>query len=396
MKFEKEKHMKALFCDFGTFTYQDLLYFFNKLNIQCKTFFYHFENKYEDPFCSKRLARELDQTKYDFVFSINFYPLVATACAERKVKYLSWSYDSPLEEGLQPFFDYETNYLFIFDRIEAEQYNRLGHSRIFHLPLAVNANRYRTYLDSGVRNYTNAVKYGADVSLVGQIYDSPLDDLLYSADAYTRGYIESIFQAQLRVYGANFVENVITDELLERIHMGFIAMGQNKVRLNKRGLAYAINSKITQAERSFLLSELSEICKVNLYSSKPANLAPGVNQKGPVGYFDKMPLIFYYSKLNLNPTLKSIQSGIPLRALDIMACGGVLFSNYQPELAEYFVEGEEVIMYGSMEEAIEKAAYYLKREETLHSIAKRGESKVREEFSYPDRIETMLKLAKII
>ena len=173
-------------------------------------------------------------------------------------------------------------------------------------------------------------------------------------------------------------------------------MGQANLKLNRRGLAYAIESKITQAERTFLLSELSEICKVNLYAPGSATLPDGVVQKGPVGYYDKMPLVFYYSRLNLNPTLKSIQSGIPLRALDVMACGGVLFSNYQPELAEDFEDGKEVIMYSSMEEAIEKASYYLQNEETLQRIAELGNQKVRVEYTYPDRLEKMFRFAGLI
>ena len=54
---------------------------------------------------------------------------------------------------------------------------------------------------------------------------------------------------------------------------------------------------------------------------------------------EELPCVFRYSKLNLNPTLKSIQSGIPLRALDIMGAKGVLLSNFQPELVEYFEDG---------------------------------------------------------
>ena len=388
--------MKVLFCDFGSYTYRDLLYHFRQYHIQCKTFFYHFQDKYVDPFYSRRLDTELEQTAYDFVFSVNFQPLIARACAGKGIKYLSWSYDSPLEEGLQDYFDFETNYIFLFDRIETEYYRKQGYKRVFHLPLAVNADGFQNYLHSGVINRENEEKYRTDISLVGRIYESPLDVLLYGADEYVKGYVESIFQAQLRIYGANFVEEVITEELLERINQRFASMGQANLILNRRGLAYAIESKITQAERTFLLSELGEICKVNLYAPGSSTLPDGVVQKGPVGYFDKMPLVFYYSRLNLNPTLKSIQSGIPLRALDVMACEGVLFSNYQPELAEDFEDGKEVIMYSSMEEAIEKASYYLQNEETLQRIAELGNQKVRVEYTYPDRLEKMFRFAGLI
>ena len=57
-----------------------------------------------------------------------------------------------------------------------------------------------------------------------------------------------------------------------------------------------------------------------------------------------MPLIFRESKINLNITLRSITSGMPLRALDIMGAGGFLLSNYQQELAENYIDGEELVL----------------------------------------------------
>lgn len=105
---------------------------------------------------------------------------------------------------------------------------------------------------------------------------------------------------------------------------------------------------------------------------------------------EEMPCVFRYSKLNLNPTLKSIQSGIPLRALDIMGAKGVLLSNFQPELVEYFEDGQDLILYSSMEEAVEKAAYYLEHDDIREQIAQNGYEKIKEYFTYPDRIQKML------
>lgn len=67
-----------------------------------------------------------------------------------------------------------------------------------------------------------------------------------------------------------------------------------------------------------------------------------------------MPKVFKCSKVNLNISLKTIRTGIPLRILDILASGGFVISNFQEELAEYFRLGEEIITYGDIEEL-----YYL-------------------------------------
>ena len=75
-----------------------------------------------------------------------------------------------------------------------------------------------------------------------------------------------------------------------------------------------------------------------------------------------MPLIFHYSKINLNITSKSIRSGLPLRIFDILGCGGFLLTNYQPELSNYFTPGYDLVCYSSEDELLEKTEYYLSHE----------------------------------
>ena len=181
---------------------------------------------------------------------------------------------------------------------------------------------------------------------------------------------------------------------MDAVNASFRKIGQTSLSLNHRGLSYAVATEITHIERSFLLEQLGEICNTHFYSSVPVSLK-NVKAKGPLKYADEMPCVFRYSKLNLNPTLKCIQSGIPLRALDIMGAGGALLSNYQPELAEYFENEKDVILYESMEDAIAKADFYLRHEDLRKAIAISGYQKVKEAFSYPERIDTLFRIAQI-
>jgi spore maturation protein CgeB len=115
---------------------------------------------------------------------------------------------------------------------------------------------------------------------------------------------------------------------------------------------------------------------------------------GPVKYMTEMPAVFRYSKLNLCPTIRSIVSGIPLRALDIMGSGGVLFANYQIELAENFIDGQDLILYSSLEEAYDKASFYLDNPDLIKSIAESGFEKVKEAFNYKDKLDILLDIKK--
>ncbi len=382
--------MKILFYDMGSYTYEDFIFYLKEAGHSCKTICYHFPDKFNDDFFCERFVQYLNADTYDVVISINFYPLIAKLCHDHQIKYISWCYDSPLDERLQSYFHYDTNYIFLFDRIEVEQYQALGYHHVFHLPLAVNTQR----LDSLQFTNQQITNYSADISFVGQLYNSPLQTLLYSSDNYTKGYIEGILQAQLRIYGYNFLDELVTDELLDTINTSFKSIGQTALKLNHRGLVYAISTEITHIERTFLLEQLGEYFYTNYYSSAPCTLN-NIHAKGSVNYHTEMPCVFRHSKLNLNPTLKCIQSGIPLRALDIMGAQGVLLSNYQPELAEYFESEVDCIMYTSIEDAIEKASFYLDHDNLRQQIGINGYLKTKEYFSYPERIQQMFRIANL-
>ena len=122
-------------------------------------------------------------------------------------------------------------------------------------------------------------------------------------------------------------------------------------------------TQITNNERTRLLKMLSLIpdIKIKLFSKNRLENKSIIN-KGTLAYVNEMPYVFKTNKINLNISLKCIQSGIPLRALDILGCGGFLLSNYQPDLLEYFTPNVDCAVYSSMEEAVDLTDYYLKHD----------------------------------
>ena len=153
-------------------------------------------------------------------------------------------------------------------------------------------------------------------------------------------------------------------------------------------------SHVTHLERVMLISILSKMFQLNLYTYRMTDdekrLLPNARLCGPVNYLTEMPQVFAASRINLCPVLKANKSGIPLRALDVMGAGGFLLSSYQPELYEYFVDGQECVMYTSIEDAVEKAAFYLKNEDLRNTIAAAGRDRIRVDFTYEDRLERLL------
>ena len=113
---------------------------------------------------------------------------------------------------------------------------------------------------------------------------------------------------------------------------------------------------------------------------------------GIVSYTAEMPDIFHTTKINLNITLRSITSGIPLRAIDILGCGGFLLSNYQPELCEYFTPDVDFVYFEDPDDLAEKVTYYLSHEKEREDIAYHGYQTLTQNFSYPVQVSRMFEL----
>lgn len=380
--------MNILFYDMGSFTYNDIKEALLKAGHSVETIYYALPDKYLNAFFEERLSSELKKTRYDVIFSVNFFPVVARVAREHEIKYISWSYDSPLEEGFEEYYGFDTNSIFLFDGSEAAALRKKGFTNVHHMPLAVNSKRV-----DALKMPKDTGKYTCDVAFMGSMYDSKLLDILSLTDEYVSGYIEALMQVQLELYGTNVLGEAINEKFVDKLNESMKASGQSQASITRKGLSFAISKHLTHLERTMLVNELSECVAVNFYGYDGELVSKKAKKNGPLKYFTEMNYAFRGAKVNLCPTLRSISSGIPLRALDIMVAGGLLLSNYQPELAEYFVDGESVLMYDSLEDAVEKAVYYCKHPDAGRKIAAHGHEIVGKAFRYEDRIEEMLRIA---
>ena len=75
-----------------------------------------------------------------------------------------------------------------------------------------------------------------------------------------------------------------------------------------------------------------------------------------------------------------------------MAAGGFLLTNYQEELEELFVPGEDLVIYHNLEELQSLTAYYLEHEEERKQIARNGQKKVLKLHDFSDRMKRVMEL----
>lgn len=349
---------------------------------------YHLTDYNNDNGLSDHLL-SLNVKSYDCIFSFDFFPVLSDIAQELSVPYASWVYDCPHYTLYSKSILNPVNRIAVFDKEQLNALQRLGCHNVFHLPLAANCARLNSLL--GPMSPAPLSLYRHDVSFVGSLYEQNMYDKISYLPPYIRGYINGLISSQQMVQGINFPGELISDEMLNDIvHYVKFDFGEGYFPISRRIITDLINTKITSVERITLLNHIAGACSLALYTGSDASLVPDAESGGYISYTSAMPQVFRNSRINLNISLRSITSGIPLRAVDIMAAGGFLLSNYQPELDEYFINGTDCVLYTQEDELLYYIDYYLTHEEERAAIAYNGWRKIQEGFDYPAMIKLLL------
>lgn len=341
------------------------------------------------------LKNELFAHNYDFVFSINFFPFISEVCNIFQIRYICWTVDCPVMELYSNSIRNPWNRIFMFDKAQYEEFLPHNPTCIFHFPLASNPSRWESVISNATKK--DIEKYSSDISFVGSLYTEKSNyQRLKNAPDYLTGYLNGLMAAQQKIYGYYFIEEILPDFIINdfKNHFsGFYTSPEESFCTDRNTLAQLyLGTEISARERVATMKTLGSHFSVDLYTGSNAQGIP-VRNKGLAKTLTEMPLIFHYSKINLNITAKSIRTGIPLRIFDILGCGGFCLTNYQAELADYFTIGSDLECYTCEEELLEKCKYYLKHEDERSKIANHGYETIKQYYNYPERLLQMLSLA---
>lgn len=382
--------MRILMYEWAAYTQGSINRILTEHHIQLDSYTHIFTDKYDDPAFESSFAKKLKENKYDAVCSINYFPLIAMLCYKSNVKYISWSYDNPLNvKNIEDTLGLPTNYVFLFDKLQVRKYTDMGFDNVWHLPLACDTAHF-SRITVTPADYQ---KYHSAVSFVGTLYESTYPKLISPLNDYQKGYLDSIVNLQTDLYGCYLVDELLNPDFINSINKEYQKKISGSVfSVSREALSYSIATQITHKERLTILALLSGHLPVTLYSDQSHPILDKVKQPGYIDYQNIMPKIFKCSDINLNMTLKILQSGIPLRAMDILGCGGFLLTNFQEEYLDYFEDGKDLVIYENAPDALEKAMYYASHKKEQDSIAKNGYEKVCKYFTYEERFETIRRL----
>ena len=377
--------MKILYMNWNSYGNLDMQAALKKLGYELSIYQFFTKTDRNDAVFEEDLGQSIRASAPDFVFSFNYFPVISKVCNQHDVTYVSWVYDNPQIN----LYSYTTanpcNRIFVFDKQEYLFFQSNGIHTVHYLPLATNPDRLRP------KERGAAPGQKAEISFVGSLYTEPKHQLyarLQDITPYTRGYLDALLQAQKRIYGYTFIEELLSESILEDLKKA-CPCPPNYDGVESQEYIYSnyfLLRQLTAMEREEIIRLLSRKYPLHLYTNDRSYTCANCTNHGPADYYTEMSRIFYDSKINLNITLRSIKSGIPLRAFDIMGSGGFLLTNYQEEFLDYFEPDVDFVYYDSMDDLMSKVDYFLSHERERQEIARNGCEKVRQEHTFEARI----------
>ena len=398
--------MNIIFYRYGNICEADIMDAFSSFGLSIIEEASEIHQKSIEPSIRVRLiAEKVLEHKPLFVFSINFFPHISEVCERLHIMYVCLSVDCPVLELYSASIRNRCNRIFLFDYHQYTQFHDENPNCIFYLPLAANVARWDKILRSSGANTSKhaeaSVAHTAltpvyDVSFVGSLYNEKSVYPYLPLSAKDRELCDRILSARAPLSGLYQAEDMLTPQIVAAIKEAdpdFYTLPDAFTDTDAFVAAnYYLGPELSARDRINLLKSLSEKFDVHLFTRSDTSSLPRVHCHGGVSTHTEMPLVFKQSKINLNITMCSIQTGLSQRIFDILGCGGFLLTNYQGEIPEYFEIGKDLDCYESIDECREKVACYLANEDLRMEIAENGYQKVKAMHTYQIRIARILKI----
>jgi spore maturation protein CgeB len=385
--------MKILFYRYGSICEPFLLSAFQELGIEVTELSYEITNKSFTPAqCAKVVSKELMDSNYTLVFSMNFFPAISDVCNILKIKYVGWVVDSPVMELYNNSIQNDYNFIFLFDKCLYQEIEPLNPGHIFYMPLATDPSQTSKAIQTASVSLNQRLT--SKLTFVGSLYTEKCPyDRLEKPSKYLKGFLNGIIEAQLLVYGYYFIDELLTESIVNEFKSClpgcYTTTNSNYLTDTTIVSQLYIGGKISALERLRTMSLLSSHFETDIYTGSDTTTLPRLHNHGFAKTLTEMPVIFHNSTINLNITAKPIRSGLPLRIWDVLGCEGFLITNYQAELTDFLTIGEEIESYSSMDELVNKCHYYLEHPAKAKEIAHNAYELICRKHTYLHRLESI-------
>jgi spore maturation protein CgeB len=327
----------------------------------------------------KRLLLLLVEVKPDFLLTINHHGFdeegkLTSLLTELKLPFASWFVDSPTYilykddrhvSDLCALFSWERSYL--------QRMEETGFKSPVFLPLATDPDTFH-HIDSPA-----SPRFSADVAFVGN-----------SMTEANANWKRKIPPGSMRKFSSMALARQFADrrkpmrEILGELGADVDAAGFIDIEA-------AMVWKATQEYRKQLARRLLPLGMMIYGDRGWKSLLDGRQRLRPiVDYYRELPMVYNFTTISVNTTSFQMNSAVNQRVFDTAACGGFLLTDHQADMDLFFEPGKDAICYGSLEEAVELAGYYLKHEKERKTIAHAARERVLAEHTYDKRMATLV------
>lgn len=386
--------MKIL-CVHGSSKAESILRALGKLKIECEAY----PKRLLDTFVNEKeaiaLASYCRAHSITHILSIHMIDTLVAAAGQAGIAYISLIWDAPYHKLFTEYGRMDHCWYSTFDRVDAQRFIEAGFPHILYQPLAVDHDQIQAWDSSG--DTPSSREYIDEVCFVGRLYDENFyDEFCDHLPQTLQNYFLDVFEkAAFRWDGVNRLHGTVSNELVSYIRE--VTPGFQMVNFfDIPDAVYFENGyltrKLANIERICVLNLLAEHFPVTLYTTSETaeERLHRVKIMPPICSERDLHDTFQHSKINLNLSLKGIEGGTPQRIMDILGAGGFVLTNYCPETAELFQEDEEIVMFRTPEELVEKVEYYLKHDREREQIARNGHRKVMRCYTYERKVKDLL------
>lgn len=331
------------------------------------------------------------------IMSIHLIDTLAAAAQISGIIYIAIIWDAPYHKLFTVYGRMENCWYSVFDRIDAQRFTDAKIPHVLYQPLAVD--------DKQIQEWNSSMgtlqEYSHEICFVGRLYDDNFyDEFCTNLPQPLQDYFVNIFEkAAFQWDGVNRISGTVSNELVDYIRKvtpGFQMVNFFDIPDSEYFENGYLTRKIANLERICVLNMLAEKYSVTLYTTSQTaeQRLQNVKIMPPICSEHVLHDTFHKSKINLNISLKGIEGGTPQRIMDILGARGFVMTNYCPETAELFREDEEIVMFRTPEELLDKVEYYLRHDREREEIAQNGYRKVMQCYTYEKKIRELLMWVK--
>lgn len=339
----------------------------------------------------------------DILFSINFIPDLAKLAKAHRKPYICWIIDPLLNDALlNPAWASEYTIIFEFSLLDGERFKQAGYSNVHYLPLTIDH-------DVASNNTSPASEPAYGISFVGNCYLAEAS----AFRAYREQYIKHNIPPQLGLVTLEKVIKLATENLVaplrdlfhetvENEQPNFFKeapmppdIGQDIQQRTAFFVNHLLYHEIDRRVRMELMQKLVPL-GIDLWGAEDGwqpVLQPGIHYHGYTDSASGPGDILPNSKICLNIS-RRITDGVNMRTFEIAAHGGFQLSLYSDELVRLFKLDEEIICFQTLDEAYDKAAYYLDHPEERQRIACAAQERYVQDHIFEKRCDNIAQVIR--